>query len=95
MPFIGLSHYSGIGPKSSLNGVSAFFHDVESSLRFLPRSHPRQTRRNPGRNCSNDSPAMTSLGAHDAALIGRNEKGVQLFHESVARQTGYEGLRYG
>jgi nitrite reductase/ring-hydroxylating ferredoxin subunit len=35
-----------------------------------------------------------SLGAHDAALIGRNEKGVQLFHESLAEQTGYTGLRY-
>ncbi len=33
-------------------------------------------------------------GAHDCTLIGRNEKGVQLLHESVARQIGYEGLRY-
>ena len=33
-------------------------------------------------------------GAHDHALIGRNEKGVQLFHENLARQTGYAGLRY-
>ena len=33
-------------------------------------------------------------GAHDATLIGRNEKGVQLLHESVARQIGYTGLRY-
>jgi len=35
-----------------------------------------------------------SNGAHDFALIGRNEKGVQLLHESVARQTGYDGLSY-
>ena len=35
-----------------------------------------------------------SLGEHGFALIGRNEKGVQLFHESVARQVGLEGLRY-
>lgn len=35
-----------------------------------------------------------SDGAHDHALIGRNEKGVQLMHESVARQTGYAGLRH-
>ncbi len=35
-----------------------------------------------------------SKGAHGSALIGRNEKGVQLLHESVARQTGFEGLRY-
>lgn len=35
-----------------------------------------------------------SLGAHDYALIGRNEKGVQLMHESVARQTGFKGLSY-
>ncbi|MEN8159920.1 MAG: SRPBCC family protein [Myxococcota bacterium] len=34
-------------------------------------------------------------GAHESALIGRNERGVQLLHESVARQTGYTGLRYG
>ncbi len=33
-------------------------------------------------------------GAHEFALIGRNEKGVQLMHESVARQTGYGGLSY-
>jgi hypothetical protein len=35
-----------------------------------------------------------SYGLHDAVFIGRNEKGVQLLHESVARQTGFEGLRY-
>ncbi len=33
-------------------------------------------------------------GAHGHALIGRNEKGVQLLHEAIARQIGYEGLRY-
>lgn len=33
-------------------------------------------------------------GAHDHELIGRNEKGVQLFHEVLAAQTGYDGLRY-
>jgi len=33
-------------------------------------------------------------GAHDYTLIGRNEKGVQLLHERVARQIGYAGLRY-
>lgn len=33
-------------------------------------------------------------GAHGYALIGRNEKGVQLMHESVARLTGYKGLSY-
>ena len=32
-------------------------------------------------------------GAHGHALIGCNEKGVQLMHASVARQTGYAGLR--
>ena len=35
-----------------------------------------------------------TLGGHDATLIGRNEKGVQLLHESIAAQTGYTGLRY-
>lgn len=35
-----------------------------------------------------------ALGGHDYALIGRNEKGVQLFHEALAAQTGYAGLRY-
>ena len=34
-------------------------------------------------------------GAHDYAVIGRNEKGVQLFHEQLSEQIGYEGLRYG
>jgi hypothetical protein len=33
-------------------------------------------------------------GAHEYALIGRNEKGVQLLHEIVARMTGYQGLSY-
>lgn len=33
-------------------------------------------------------------GAHGHELIGRNEKGVQLFHEQLAKQLGYEGLRY-
>jgi phenylpropionate dioxygenase-like ring-hydroxylating dioxygenase large terminal subunit len=35
-----------------------------------------------------------TFGAHDYALIGRNEKGVQLFHQALARQTGFEGLGY-
>ena len=34
-------------------------------------------------------------GAHDYAVIGRNEKGVQLFHEQLSEQICYEGLRYG
>jgi phenylpropionate dioxygenase-like ring-hydroxylating dioxygenase large terminal subunit len=33
-------------------------------------------------------------GAHGYALIGRNEKGVQLFHEQLSEQIGYYGLRY-
>ncbi len=33
-------------------------------------------------------------GAHDYALIGRNEKGLQLFHEQLAERVGYDGLRY-
>jgi phenylpropionate dioxygenase-like ring-hydroxylating dioxygenase large terminal subunit len=35
-----------------------------------------------------------SRGAHSHELIGQNEKSVQLFHEALARQTGYTGLRY-
>jgi nitrite reductase/ring-hydroxylating ferredoxin subunit len=35
-----------------------------------------------------------SLGQHACELVGRNEKGVQLFHEGLARETGYTGLRY-
>jgi choline monooxygenase len=35
-----------------------------------------------------------SRGAHGYELIGRNELGVQLFHELLARHTGYSGLRY-
>ena len=35
-----------------------------------------------------------ALGGHEHAMIGRNEKGVQLFHEALADQTGYRGLRY-
>ena len=33
-------------------------------------------------------------GGHDSVLIGRNEKGVQLFHEVLARRTGFRGIRY-
>ncbi len=33
-------------------------------------------------------------GAHGFALIGRNEKGVQLFHERLAERIGYAGLKY-
>jgi hypothetical protein len=33
-------------------------------------------------------------GAHGYELIGRNEKAVQVFHQQLARQTGYSGLRY-
>jgi len=32
-------------------------------------------------------------GAHGYELIGPNEKGVQLFHQLLARQTGFAGLR--
>jgi phenylpropionate dioxygenase-like ring-hydroxylating dioxygenase large terminal subunit len=32
------------------------------------------------------------LGQHEAAVIGRNELGVQLFHEALAEETGYRGL---
>jgi 4,5-DOPA dioxygenase extradiol len=35
-----------------------------------------------------------SRGQHGYELIGRNEKCVQLFHEVLARQTGFAGLRY-
>ncbi|MBW2497666.1 MAG: aromatic ring-hydroxylating dioxygenase subunit alpha [Deltaproteobacteria bacterium] len=35
-----------------------------------------------------------SRGEHGYALIGRNELGVQMLHESVAAQIGYEGLAY-
>jgi choline monooxygenase len=31
-------------------------------------------------------------GQHEAALIGRNELGVQLFHQALAEETGYRGL---
>jgi hypothetical protein len=33
-------------------------------------------------------------GQHGYELIGRNEKGLQLFHERLAQLTGYSGLRY-
>jgi phenylpropionate dioxygenase-like ring-hydroxylating dioxygenase large terminal subunit len=35
-----------------------------------------------------------SRGAHSHELVGPNEKGVQLFHEVLAREIGYTGLRY-
>ena len=36
----------------------------------------------------------SAFGGHDHVLIGKNEKGVQLFHEALADQTGYDGLSY-
>jgi choline monooxygenase len=35
-----------------------------------------------------------AFGQHGYALIGRNERGVQLFHEALCDQTGYGGLEY-
>ena len=35
-----------------------------------------------------------SQGQHGYELIGPNEKGLQLFHEALAHETGYAGLRY-
>jgi phenylpropionate dioxygenase-like ring-hydroxylating dioxygenase large terminal subunit len=35
-----------------------------------------------------------SHGGHDAVLIGRNELGLQLFHQGLAGRLGYDGLRY-
>ena len=35
-----------------------------------------------------------SQGQHGYELVGPNEKGLQLFHEAHARETGYAGLRY-
>jgi hypothetical protein len=35
-----------------------------------------------------------AFGGHDHTLVGKNEKGVHLFHEALAEQTGYEGLSY-
>jgi hypothetical protein len=35
-----------------------------------------------------------AFGQHGYALIGRNEKGVQLFHETLCDQTGFDGLTY-
>jgi nitrite reductase/ring-hydroxylating ferredoxin subunit len=35
-----------------------------------------------------------ALGAHSYALVGRNERGVQLFHEALSAQIGFNGLAY-
>jgi hypothetical protein len=34
------------------------------------------------------------MGQHRHELIGRNEKGLQLFHQALAAETGYTGFRY-
>ena len=34
------------------------------------------------------------FGAHGHTLVGKNEKGVHLFHEALAEQTGFDGLSY-
>ena len=35
-----------------------------------------------------------AMGQHGYELIGRNEKGLQLFHQGLARESGYTGFRY-
>jgi hypothetical protein len=61
---------------------------------------PEEMARRAARAVGEDIPVWSgcgrglSRGAHGYALIGRNEKAVQLVHESLARQIGYEGLEY-
>jgi hypothetical protein len=61
---------------------------------------PEQMARRAAQAVAEDVPVWSGCGrglargAHDYALIGRNERAVQLVHESLARQTGYEGLSY-
>jgi choline monooxygenase len=61
---------------------------------------PEQMAARAARGVGQDAPVWEGCGrgltrgAHDYALIGRNEKGVQLFHEQLAQQVGYNGLRY-
>ena len=62
-----------------------------------PRRRWRRERRRPSArtsSCGKAAAAGLARGAHGYELIGRNEKGVQLFHETLARQVGYAGLRY-
>ncbi len=60
-----------------------------------PRWRPGPPRRS-GRTswCGRAAAGGCPAAQHGYELIGRNEKGVQLFHETLARQTGYPGLRY-
>jgi len=61
---------------------------------------PEQMARRAARAVAEDIPVWSGCGrglargGHAYALIGRNERAVQLLHESLARQVGYTGLGY-
>lgn len=61
---------------------------------------PRDMAQRAARAVHEDAPVWATcrrglqMGGHGHAMIGRNEKGVQLFHMALAEQTGYGGLDY-
>jgi len=61
---------------------------------------PEQLAARAAKGVSQDAPVWEGCGrglargGHDYAVIGKNERAVQFFHERLARQVGYNGLRY-
>lgn len=92
--------YADLSPGRSI-GVSVFRYGWLSPVEQPPAGMPTpaEMAARAARGVYQDEPVWAgcarglSLGAHEFALIGRNEKAVQLFHERLARQTGYNGLR--
>ena len=56
---------------------------------------PEEMARRAARAVHEDVPVWVGCGyGHASTLIGRNEKSVQLVHESLSKQIGYKGLTY-
>jgi choline monooxygenase len=84
------------------NGSTLFRYGWLSPLEQAPANlpSPSEMAQRAAVAVREDAPVWAScrrglqFGAHGHVMIGRNEKGVQLFHETLAEQTGYDGLAY-
>lgn len=93
--------YADLTPGSTV-GESVFRYGWLSPVETPPEGQPgpAEMAARAARGVAQDKPVWVGcsrglrLGAHGHALIGRNEKGVQLFHEGLARLTGFTGLTY-
>ncbi len=93
--------YADLTPGSTVSSA-VFRYGWLSPTRTAPKGQPspEEMAARAAQAVGQDQPVWEGCGrglthgAHGYALIGRNEKGVQLFHEAIARETGYSGLGY-